>query len=92
MSAGKQQFRGRDVLAQRPDMLVGWYRRLDLDRSIVDLVYDLDHDDGVEPVRNRVAGVDQTACRPMSSRTGEVSVAPTVSRERTAAPSIADES
>ena len=58
MPAGKQQLCGRDVLAQRPDVLIGRYRCLDLDRPLVDLMDDLDHDDRVELVGNRVAGVD----------------------------------
>ncbi len=57
MALGKHQLGGNDVLSQRPDVLVGGDRRLYLDSAPVDFVDLLDHDHGVELLRERVSGV-----------------------------------
>ena len=87
VACGEQQLRRAHVLADRPHVLERRGGGLQLDPSL-DLVHVLAHDDGVEVAGNRVARVDDLE-RPVSSRTGLVSPAPTVSPEWTAMPSMA---
>ena len=85
VALGQQQLGRADVLADRAHVLPRRGGGADL-RHVVLPVHVLAHDDGVEALGQRVAGVDDA--KRVDAR-GAVSVAPNVSAARTAIPSIA---
>ena len=58
MIFGQHKFGCHDVFAQRPYMLIRRYRRADFQRCGVNLFDHLDHNDGVEIGRHRIARVN----------------------------------
>ena len=58
MIFGQHKFGCHDVFAQRPYMLIRRYRRANFQRGGVNLFDHLDHNDGVEIGRHRIARVN----------------------------------
>jgi hypothetical protein len=58
MAFREHQFSGHNVFSQRPHVLIGGHRGLDLDGRGINFMDDLNHDDGIEPCRKWVTRID----------------------------------